>query len=130
MTPINDQPLEGSGNTPERQKNRRSDSDIDYRAEGADSGHETTSDTDRGYDEAVNSGPSRQGIPEGQGGVFGTTGGGGFGGGFQVDNGAALYDRTGEETVPELKDRHTSSRSDSERVTSVNLDSGSDRKTK
>ncbi len=32
--------------------------------------------TDAGYDEAANSGPGRYGVPEGEGGVFGTTGGG------------------------------------------------------
>ncbi|HEY0591762.1 MAG TPA: BON domain-containing protein [Thermoanaerobaculia bacterium] len=42
-------------------------------------------DTGRGYDEAAHRG-NVYGVPEGLGGAFGTSGGGTYGGGFQVDN--------------------------------------------
>lgn len=52
-------------------------------------------DTDRGYDEAARSGGSRYGMGEGRGGVFGTTGGGAYDGGFQIIERPGLYDRSG-----------------------------------
>jgi hypothetical protein len=52
------------------------DDDIDYTAEGATPPHEKTDPTNAGYDEAAHQGPGRYGVPEGEGGVFGTTGGG------------------------------------------------------
>ncbi len=65
---------------------------IDWTFEGSappDSyGHGTRGyddDTDRGYDEAAHSG-NVYGVPEGRGGAFGTSGGGTYAGGFQVDN--------------------------------------------
>jgi osmotically-inducible protein OsmY len=58
------------------------------------SSREAESDTDRGYDEAAHSGRSRYGDVEGRGGVFGTTGGGSYDGGFQVIERPALYDRS------------------------------------
>lgn len=58
------------------------DDDMDYNAEGATPPHEKSDPTNEGYDEAARSGPGRYGVPEGQGGVFGTTGGGTFSGGF------------------------------------------------
>ena len=70
--------------------------DIDYNLEGNDPGEREESETDRGYDEAANSGPSRYAVPEGEGGVFGTTGGGTYGGGFQVVERPGIYDRSGE----------------------------------
>lgn len=41
--------------------------------------------TDKGYDEAARSGPSVYGVPTGEGGVFGTSGGGSFDGGMHVE---------------------------------------------
>ena len=59
------------------------DEEIDYNAEGATPPHEKDDPTNAGYDEAAHSGPGQYGVPEGQGGVFGTTGGGTYEGGFQ-----------------------------------------------
>lgn len=56
--------------------------DIDYGAEGATPPREKDDPTNDGYDEAAHSGPSQYGVPEGQGGVFGTSGGGTFDGGM------------------------------------------------
>jgi len=64
--------------------NRRSDSDIDYTPEGATPPEEKHDPTDRGYDEAVQSGPGEFGVAEGNGGVFGTTGGGTYSDGMHV----------------------------------------------
>ncbi|MBV8517429.1 MAG: hypothetical protein JO197_08510 [Acidobacteria bacterium] len=61
---------------------RNNDDDIDYTAEGAEPPHEKHDSTDEGYDEAAHSGTGRYGVPEGQGGVFGTTGGGTYSGGM------------------------------------------------
>lgn len=60
---------------------------IDYEAEGntPPNEDETKDPTDRGYDEAAHSGPSRFGKTEGNGGVFGTTGGGTYSDGMHVD---------------------------------------------
>jgi len=52
------------------------DNDIDYTAEGATPPHEKDDPTNEGYDEAAHRGPGAYGKLEGQGGVFGTTGGG------------------------------------------------------
>ena len=87
---------------------------IDYKLEGADPGEEKTDDpTDEGYDEAAHSGSSRYAIPSGEGGVFGTTGGGGTGEGFQVIERPGIYNREegGEEfdpdsTNPQKETRH------------------------
>lgn len=49
---------------------------------------ERRSETDRGYDEAAHTG-DRYGEYEGRGGVFGTTGGGNYAGGFQIYDGRA-----------------------------------------
>jgi hypothetical protein len=46
---------------------------------------EQSSSTDRGYDEAAETGESRYGVVSGSGGVFGTTGGGTSGKGMQVE---------------------------------------------
>lgn len=59
--------------------------DIDYTAEGATPPHEKDDPTNAGYDEAAHTGPGRFGVPEGEGGVFGTTGGGTYKGGLHVD---------------------------------------------
>ncbi len=61
------------------------DDDIDYHAEGETPPHEKDDPTNEGYDEAAHSGPNRYGVPEGEGGVFGTTGGGTFSGGMHVE---------------------------------------------
>ena len=50
--------------------------DIDYTAEGNTPPQEKDDPTNAGYDEAAHSGPSKFGVLEGEGGVFGTTGGG------------------------------------------------------
>lgn len=59
--------------------------DIDYTAEGNAPPREKNDATNAGYDEAAHSGPSRYGVPEGEGGVFGTSGGGTYGGGLHED---------------------------------------------
>ena len=64
--------------------NRRSDSDIDYAPEGATPVNEKEDPTNRGYDEAAHSGAGEYGTAEGNGGVFGTTGGGTYSGGMHV----------------------------------------------
>lgn len=60
----------------------RSDDDIDYNVEGSTPPREKDDPTNEGYDEAVRTGPGVYGVPEGQGGVFGTSGGGTYDGGF------------------------------------------------
>ena len=54
----------------------RNDDDIDYTAEGATPPREKDDPTNEGYDEAARSGDGRYGVLEGEGGVFGTSGGG------------------------------------------------------
>ncbi|MGN6182477.1 MAG: hypothetical protein ACTHQM_02355 [Thermoanaerobaculia bacterium] len=61
---------------------RRNDDDIDYTVEGATPPHEKDDPTNAGYDEAAHTGPGRYGVNEGQGGVFGTSGGGTYGSGM------------------------------------------------
>ena len=61
---------------------RRNDDDIDYQPEGATPPHEKEDPTNAGYDEAAHSGSGRYGVAEGEGGVFGTTGGGTYEGGM------------------------------------------------
>jgi hypothetical protein len=64
---------------------RKADDEIDYTAEGATPPDEKDDTTNAGYDEAAHTGPGRYGVPEGEGGVFGTTGGGTFKGGMHVE---------------------------------------------
>ncbi|HEV7919670.1 MAG TPA: hypothetical protein VGR02_02650 [Thermoanaerobaculia bacterium] len=59
--------------------------DIDYDAEGSTPPHEKNDPTNAGYDEAAHKGPGAYGVAEGQGGVFGTTGGGTFSGGMHSE---------------------------------------------
>jgi hypothetical protein len=59
--------------------------DIDYTPEGSTPPHEKEDPTNAGYDEAAHSGPGRYGVGEGQGGVFGTTGGGTYDKGMHVE---------------------------------------------
>ena len=58
--------------------------DIDYNAEGATPPDEKYDPTNAGYDEAAHRGGA-YGVREGEGGVFGTTGGGNYQGGFHVE---------------------------------------------
>ncbi len=61
------------------------DDDIDYTAEGATPPHEKEDPTNAGYDEAAHRGPGTYGVLEGDGGVFGTTGGGSYDGGMHEE---------------------------------------------
>ncbi len=54
---------------------RDNDDDIDYTAEGATPPREKDDPTNEGYDEAAHTGDGRYGVLEGEGGVFGTSGG-------------------------------------------------------
>lgn len=63
----------------------RNDEDIDYTAEGKNPPAEKDDPTNEGYDEAARTGPSRYGVKEGEGGVFGTSGGGTYEGGMHVE---------------------------------------------
>lgn len=65
--------------------NRTDDEEIDYTAEGKTPPREKNDPTNEGYDEAAHSGPSRYGVREGEGGVFGTSGGGTYEGGMHVE---------------------------------------------
>ncbi|HEX7150684.1 MAG TPA: hypothetical protein VF618_04280 [Thermoanaerobaculia bacterium] len=71
--------------------------DIDYTAEGRTPPREKDDPTNEGYDEAARSGPSAYGVPEGEGGVFGTTGGGTIDSGFQIEERPAVYDGGGDD---------------------------------
>lgn len=64
---------------------KRNDDDIDYTAEGSTPPHEKNDPTNEGYDEAAHSGPGAYGKREGEGGVFGTTGGGTYRGGLHEE---------------------------------------------
>jgi hypothetical protein len=68
---------------------KRSDDDIDYTAEGSTPPHETKESTDAGYDEAAHTGGA-YGVKEGEGGVFGTSGGGSYSGGMHVEERPAV----------------------------------------
>jgi hypothetical protein len=71
--------------------------DIDYTAEGSTPPHEKDDPTNEGYDEAAHSGPSRYGIPEGEGGVFGTTGGGTSSKGMHIEERPLVYEKKKQE---------------------------------
>ena len=73
------------------------DDDIDYTAEGATPPNEKNDPTDEGYDEAAHSGPGRYGVPEGRGGVFGTTGGGTYDAGMHEVERPVLESERGED---------------------------------
>ena len=64
---------------------RKTDDEIDYAAEGKTPPAEKNDPTNEGYDEAARSGPSRYGVREGEGGVFGTSGGGTYDGGMHEE---------------------------------------------
>lgn len=89
------------------QKGDPGEDGIDYELEGNDAGDEKDDPTNQGYDEAAHSGESRYAIPSGEGGVFGTTGGGSPAEGFQVIDRPGVYDRSGEPENfdPEKTDR-------------------------
>ena len=63
--------------------NRRDD-DIDYKAEGETPPREKDDPTNAGYDEAAHKGGA-YGLKEGEGGVFGTSGGGTYSGGMHKE---------------------------------------------
>jgi len=71
------------------------DDDIDYSAEGSTPPNEKEDPTDAGYDEAAHNGPGAYGVPEGSGGVFGTTGGGSYSGGMHVEERPAIETERG-----------------------------------
>jgi hypothetical protein len=77
--------------------NQKDEDDIDYTAEGATPPHEKDDPTNEGYDEAAHSGPDRYGVAEGNGGVFGTTGGGTYGKGMHVEERPLVYEEKKEE---------------------------------
>jgi hypothetical protein len=69
------------------------DDDIDYTAEGSTPPEEKDDPTNAGYDEAAHNGPNTYGVAEGEGGVFGTTGGGTYQGGLHVEERPLVYER-------------------------------------
>ena len=71
--------------------------DIDYTAEGKAPPHEKEDPTNAGYDEAVRSGDGKYGVSEGEGGVFGTSGGGTYGGGMHVEERPAISTERGKD---------------------------------
>jgi hypothetical protein len=73
--------------------------DLDYTVEGATPPNEKNDPTDEGYDEAAHSGPGRYGVPEGRGGVFGTTGGGSYPGGMHVEERPVIETEKGKDEV-------------------------------
>jgi hypothetical protein len=81
--------------TDKRDENR--DENIDYTAEGRTPPRDKEDPTNAGYDEAAHTGDGRYGIPEGQGGVFGTTGGGTYAGGMHVEERPALSSERGKD---------------------------------
>ena len=79
---------------------RTNDDDIDYTAEGLTPPAENDDPTNAGYDEAAHSGEGRYGVLEGQGGVFGTTGGGTYGRGMHVEERPAVSAERSEDETP------------------------------
>jgi len=70
--------------------------DIDYTSEGATPPHEKNDPTNEGYDEAAHQGGA-YGKREGEGGVFGTTGGGSYSGGMHEVERPAIETERGED---------------------------------
>jgi hypothetical protein len=70
-----------------------SEDEIDYRWEGArpPQNDQEWDETDDGYDRAARSGSGRFAEFSGEGGVFGTTGGGSYAGGFQIVGTPGMY---------------------------------------
>jgi hypothetical protein len=75
------------------------DEDIDYAAEGTTPPREKNDPTNEGYDEAAHSGPGRYGVTEGEGGVFGTSGGGTYPGGMHVEERPVIETEKGKDEV-------------------------------
>ena len=75
----------------------KDDDDIDYTAEGSTPPREKDDPTNEGYDEAVERGPDEYGVKEGEGGVFGTTGGGTYRGGMHPVDRPAIETEKGED---------------------------------
>lgn len=73
------------------------DDGIDYTSEGANPPHQKEDATNSGYDEAAHSGEGRYGVKEGEGGVFGTTGGGTYSGGMHPVERPAIETERGED---------------------------------
>lgn len=69
---------------------KRNDDGIDYTPEGTTPPHEKNDPTNAGYDEAAHKGPSAYGVKEGEGGVFGTSGGGTYDGGMHEEEQQAV----------------------------------------
>jgi osmotically-inducible protein OsmY len=93
-----------------RNDSRRERTDVRDRSERIRRPHEEDDDERfSGYDEAAHSGFSRYGFAEGAGGVFGTTGGGSYNGGFQIVEIPGFYDQSDELDEPAVtrSDRHT-----------------------
>src|SRR4051812_22814143 len=86
----------GSGvcNTTGIMATKRNDDDIDYTAEGSTPPQEKNNPTDAGYDQAAHRGGA-YGVKEGEGGVFGTTGGGTYRDGLHEEDRPAV-DTEGE----------------------------------
>ena len=78
---------------------RNDDDGIDYTVEGTTTPQEKDDPTNAGYDEAAHSGPGRYGVPEGQGGVFGTTGGGTYDRGMHVEERPVIETEKGKDEV-------------------------------
>ncbi|HEX8155550.1 MAG TPA: hypothetical protein VF698_20625 [Thermoanaerobaculia bacterium] len=76
---------------------RRNDDAIDYNAEGNTPPREKDDPTNEGYDEAVRNSPNAYGVKEGEGGVFGTSGGGTYEGGMHVEERPVVYDGGGDD---------------------------------
>ena len=73
------------------------DDDLDYDAEGASPPQAKDDPTAPGYDEAAHRGPGAYGVPEGSGGVFGTTGGGTYRGGMHPVERPVIETERGED---------------------------------
>jgi hypothetical protein len=65
---------------------KKKSDDLDYTPEGSTPPREKNDPTNAGYDEVARKGPGRYGVAEGEGGVFGTTGGGSFEGGMHEED--------------------------------------------
>jgi hypothetical protein len=77
---------------------KTNDNDIDYTAEGSTPPREKNDPTNDGYDEAAHNGPGAYGVKEGEGGVFGTSGGGSYSGGMhEVERPAIETERGADE---------------------------------
>jgi hypothetical protein len=70
--------------------------DIDYTPEGATPPHEKNDPTNEGYDEAAHKGGA-YGVKEGEGGVFGTSGGGTYSGGMHEEERPTVDTAGGED---------------------------------